>query len=212
MLTVNQIRDLLLLIDKKLAERNQHGHIVLAGGAALALVYGARDQTKDIDAIFEPKGTMREIISEITHESDLSIDWMNDAVKGFIDTTRQRTDQLMQLDNLTVDVVDTKGLLAMKLVAARMDLFDMDDTLTLARHAGVTSLDELYDIVEERMPPSQLTSRSGLFIQEVWDLLSAEHSHDHKPESPANDMARAREQAANQRRNPPLSNSRGRNK
>ncbi|MCL2405426.1 MAG: DUF6036 family nucleotidyltransferase [Defluviitaleaceae bacterium] len=52
-------------INNRLAATNQHGEIVLTGGAALTLVFDARDSTRDIDAIFHPTADMRKIINSM---------------------------------------------------------------------------------------------------------------------------------------------------
>ena len=63
MLSKNQIYGYFEEINDKLKERGQHGEILLAGGAALTLVFNARNSTRDIDAIFKPTADMRDIIS-----------------------------------------------------------------------------------------------------------------------------------------------------
>lgn len=54
------------LVNEQLAVRNKNGGILPAGGAALTLVYNARESTMDIDAYldayFRPKEDMRPII------------------------------------------------------------------------------------------------------------------------------------------------------
>lgn len=42
-------------LNKKLEIAAESGEIIIFGGAAMCLVYGNREYTRDIDAIFEPK-------------------------------------------------------------------------------------------------------------------------------------------------------------
>jgi len=49
----------------------------------------------------------------------------------------------LQLSNLTVDIVDAKFLLAMKLLAAREESQDLQDAVILIKHLGIKSTDEL---------------------------------------------------------------------
>lgn len=51
-------------INEKLAARGKRGDIVIAGGAALAVVFDARSATHDIDAMFQPPSDFREIIDK----------------------------------------------------------------------------------------------------------------------------------------------------
>jgi len=41
-------------INQHLVSQNMYGEILITGGAALTLVFGARDSTRDIDAVFHP--------------------------------------------------------------------------------------------------------------------------------------------------------------
>lgn len=75
MLSKNDIEKLLLEVDKKLKEKGTTGELVIAGGATLALVFDARDSTKDIDALFRPSEDFRQIIDEIANENGLESDW-----------------------------------------------------------------------------------------------------------------------------------------
>lgn len=80
--TVETFQFLLGELDKKLATNDEHGYVIIVDGAAMALVYGIRDSTRDIDAIFEPKIEMLSYIREIADEQEISYDWLNDSVKG----------------------------------------------------------------------------------------------------------------------------------
>ena len=105
-------------INRRLAFKNKQGEIIIAGGAALTLVFSARDSTRDIDAIFHPREDMTKIIKSMADEYNLNQDWMNDGVKGFI-TDKMKFEQLYSYSNLTVSSIDATGLLAMKLTSAR---------------------------------------------------------------------------------------------
>lgn len=70
-------------INHGLKNVDKHGEIIMAGGASLTAIYGAREATQDIDALFEPTKELREIIDSMAEEHNLEKDWMNDGVKGF---------------------------------------------------------------------------------------------------------------------------------
>jgi len=50
----------LKLMNDKLAKQNLIGEVSICGGAAMTLVYDARDSTFDIDALYKPKEVMRQ--------------------------------------------------------------------------------------------------------------------------------------------------------
>lgn len=77
-LLINALREL----DKQV---NYHFKIVIVGGAAMIIHFGATRATRDVDAIVEGDN-LREIknASKIVAEKfQLDEDWLNDSVKGF---------------------------------------------------------------------------------------------------------------------------------
>lgn len=172
--SIETFKFLLSELNEKLAANDEHEHIVIVGGAAMALVYGVRDSTHDIDAIFEPKSEMLSYIREIADELKINYDWLKDSVKGFINPTTMRTEPLYVFSNLTVDVTDAETLLAMKLTSARADpgTHDIEDAIALAEHLGVSTDDELFDVVERHAYPNQLTAQCNFFIKMIAELLA----------------------------------------
>ena len=53
------------LVNDELEKIDLHGEILIAGGASMCLAFSARDATKDIDAIYEPKLIINEIAAKI---------------------------------------------------------------------------------------------------------------------------------------------------
>ncbi len=76
-----QIRTLLTELGQRLAAAGLHGEMLIVGGTAMA--FNSRRQTKDIDAIFEPKARIYEIAAEMADERGLPVGWLSDAAKGF---------------------------------------------------------------------------------------------------------------------------------
>ena len=152
-ITINKQDILCLLseIDKKLAQRNLMGKLVICGGAAMALLYDARDLTYDIDAEFLPKENIQDfkcIIEEITRERNL-IDnhWCNDDFLMMGDFCSNLKSILFQsYSNLDVYVMTSESLLAMKLISARPMSHDMTDAIVLMKELGIQSLDEVNEI------------------------------------------------------------------
>ena len=137
-------------INKKLVERGKFGEIIICGGAALTLVYEARNSTHDIDAVFKPKEDLKEIIDEITCENNLNAQWMNDDVEMFTKEFKNLTfSEYLKFSNLTINVLDAESLLVMKLVSARPDTYDMSDAVTLIKYLSINNIEEIYAILEK---------------------------------------------------------------
>jgi hypothetical protein len=45
-------------LNEKLHNSDETGELILFGGAVMCLVFGSRGYTRDIDAVFEPKGSI----------------------------------------------------------------------------------------------------------------------------------------------------------
>lgn len=61
--------------------------VVLIGGAAMILHFGASRATRDVDVLVL-RGDLKELrraVKAVAHEYDLPEDWMSDAAKGFAD-------------------------------------------------------------------------------------------------------------------------------
>jgi hypothetical protein len=50
----------------------------------MCLVHEARDMTKDIDALYEPKAIINTIAAQIAERNNLPSNWLNDSVKGYV--------------------------------------------------------------------------------------------------------------------------------
>jgi len=137
-------------VNKKLEQRGKFGEIMLCGGAVLTLIYEARNSTYDIDAVFKPKEDMKEIIDEITRENNLDSQWLNSDVSMFTEEFKNLTSsEYLKFSNLTVSVLDAESLLAMKLVSARTDTYDLSDAVILIKHLGIKNVEEVYAVIEK---------------------------------------------------------------
>lgn len=159
-----------VLADELAAER-RNAEIVIAGGAALVLLYGARETTKDVDAYFvTPEASvLRNASSRVAVKLNLPDDWLNDGAKGyFVGVTKGA--MLYSSESLTVRAASTQQLLAMKLCAWR-DAIDRDDArLLLSQMRG--SLDEIWDAVKTFVPAHQV-DKASYALQDLWDSLHA---------------------------------------
>jgi len=159
-------------VNKKLEQRNKFGEIMLCGGAVLTLIYEARNSTHDIDAVFNPKEDMKEIIDEITLENNLDSQWLNDDVSMFTKEFKNLTSsEYLKLSRLTVSVLDAESLLAMKLVSARDSTYDLSDVVTLIKHLGIKNVEELYAVIEKYEFPLHPTAlyQSQIFAEQAFN-------------------------------------------
>jgi hypothetical protein len=116
------------------AELSSPLELVLVGGAAMILHYGARRATRDVDVLVirgEPS-ELRRAAASVAEKTELPADWINDAVKGFADILPRDFDERLilmdiPLNNLRAYVLGRPEQAAMKIVALReQDLEDLD--------------------------------------------------------------------------------------
>ena len=84
------LRGLKILSDQ-LGKQSITGEICLFGGAVMLLAFTARLTTKDVDALFQPAQTIRDLARHIADDLHLPTDWLNDGVKGFISARHETT-------------------------------------------------------------------------------------------------------------------------
>lgn len=108
--------------------------VILVGGAAMILHFGASRATRDVDALLL-RGDMVEMqqaVAVVARERNLPETWLNDAVKGFADILpRDFYHRLVPLDlsceHLRLYVLGQPDQVAMKIVALReQDLEDLE--------------------------------------------------------------------------------------
>ena len=181
-LTKGDIDKYLSEINERLSSIGKQGEIVMAGGAVFTAVFNARQSTRDIDAFFQPSEEMRKIISDMSEEHDLPKNWLNDGVKGFI-TSKMNKEVYQEFSNLSVYTVDAEGLLALKLTSARMESWDMSDSIVLMKHLNIGNVDELYEIVEKYTHKNQQTPTSFYFTQIAFETYQEQLQNESERDS-----------------------------
>lgn len=157
-------------LNQKLAAHDQHGEILVCGGASMALLFDNTTVTKDIDAVIlstEMKNEISRYAEEIGAEQGLDDGWFNEAAKGYINLAWERK-EISRYSNLAVYSVSAEQLLAMKLSAARIDARDMEDSIKLMKHLGLQRVDEALEILERNMPGRTLTAKNEYFTRETF--------------------------------------------
>jgi hypothetical protein len=166
MLTKEDIRKYLRQLGEELSARGMKGEILLTGGAAMCLVHSARDMTKDIDALYEPKSVINEIAADIAEREGLAADWLNDGVKGFVGPDAP-TEEFVTFDGLRVQTVSAEYLLAMKLMSARYGETDYKDIRFLLNKLNITTLEAATDVLLSYFPRTRVLPKTQYVLEEL---------------------------------------------
>jgi hypothetical protein len=168
-LSVDDIRQAFAALSEELESRRHRAEMVVVGGAALVLLFHARESTKDVDAYFvKPEASvMREAAEAVANLLNLPSDWLNDGAKGYL-VGITTGEVLYASEALTVRAASIEQLLAMKLAAWR-DAIDRDDAqLLLSRIAG--SAEDIWLALKPFVPVNQLDKASYAF-EDLWESL-----------------------------------------
>lgn len=166
MLTSKRILNLFKKLNTSLAAQGEIGEIGIVGGAVMCLVYNAREATRDVDAIFEPKSIIYKLAAQIAVEEDLPDNWLNDAAKGFIQAGFSKQD-VLNLSNLRVWSPEPRYLLAMKCLSARWDTSDRDDVIFLIDFLKIREPSQVFELIEGYYPKNIIPTKTKFFIEEV---------------------------------------------
>jgi hypothetical protein len=161
-----QIVELLNELGDQLAERGLRGEMFLVGGAAMALAYSTRRSTADLDAIFEPKQIIYDIAEAIARHRDLPANWLNDSVKGFLPGADPNARVLLDRPGLRVTIPSPRYLLAMKLMASRIER-DEDDVRLLLGLCAIRSADEALDLLQSLYGSGPIEPKVQYLIAEL---------------------------------------------
>ena len=160
---------LLSALDEELARAGVKADLLMVGGAVMTIVFQAREQTKDIDAVFEPAAPVRDAVRRIAAREQVSEDWLNDAVRGFV-TPAGRFDPYFEGEGLRVFVARAEYLLAMEILAMRPEGVapDVADIRFLCRYLGITTAAAALEIVERYYPVTRLSPRIRFSLEEMF--------------------------------------------
>ena len=162
----DEILTLLTELGDRLERKRVRGELLLVGGAAMALAYSTRRSTADLDAIFEPKKVIYDIARAMAGEHDLPLNWLNDAVKGFMPGPDPNATVFLEHAGLVVRVASPRYLLAMKLLASRIER-DEDDIALLLRLSGITTVEEALALVEEYYAHRTVPPKVQFLVREL---------------------------------------------
>jgi hypothetical protein len=168
LLTRADIERLFALLDEELAHTGTKGEVYLLGGAVMCLALSAREATRDVDAVFEPSGTVRAAAARVASRAGVEPSWLNDAVKVYL-SVRGDFVPWFEREHLRVYTAQPRYLLAMKCMAIRLgpEFHDLDDVRFLLRWLNITDLEAATDIVTHYFVVDQLPVRTRYALEEL---------------------------------------------
>jgi len=170
-----QILAALEALSGKLAERGITGEICLFGGTVMVLAFTARLATKDVDAVFQPTQTIRELARILAQQLNLPDNWLNDGVKGYVSARHETTTgNLPQFPYLRLTMPVPEYLLAMKCMAARIggakdEPSDVSDIIFLIRHLKLESAKDVLDLVGLYYPANRIPIRTQYLVEGLFE-------------------------------------------
>ena len=144
--------------------------IVLAGGAALVLLYNAREATRDVDVCAVGSGSptaLREAARRVAGSLDLPEDWLNDGAKGYLQGLLPG-EVLLDRPSLLVRALGPRQLLAMKLSAWRDDVDISDARLLLPEVRG--DREDVWRSIEPFLVPGRELKARYAF-EDLWEAI-----------------------------------------
>ena len=154
-------------LDSELAAVGVRGEVFVVGGAAMALAYDARRATADVDAIFVPAAEVRDAAARVGQRLDLEPDWLNDGAKAFMPGPDPARIGVFEGEHLSVAAASPQYLLAMKLLASRVER-DQDDIRFLYGLCGFSTATEGLDLVESTYPSNAIAPRVQFLLEEMF--------------------------------------------
>jgi hypothetical protein len=162
-------------LSEELGQQGITGEVCLFGGTVMVLAFTARISTKDVDALFQPTGPIRELARRIAEEQQLPGNWLNDAVKGYVSSRHETTPgNLPQFPHLRLTMPVPEYLLAMKCMAARLggpagEASDVPDILFLIRHLKLNSARDVLEIVGNYYPANRIPVKTQYLVEGIFE-------------------------------------------
>ena len=168
-LSADDIRTAFDALSDELARTHEQAEFVVVGGAALVLLYGARQTTKDVDAYFvrPAAAVVRTAASSVAGSLALPDDWLNDGAKAYLVQVTTGP-VLYESKFLLVRAPSTAQLLAMKLAAWRDDIDRKDARLLLSKLNG--TLEEVRALIEPLVLPNQ-RDKASYALEDLWESV-----------------------------------------
>lgn len=157
-------------LDGELERLGRRADIFVVGGAAMAIAYDARRATADVDAIFVPTEEVGEAARRVAETMGLPDGWLNDGAKAFVPGDDPDQTQVYEGSSLQVATASPRFLLAMKLLASRVER-DRDDIRFLFRLCGFSTAREGLDLVAAAYPVRVIPARTRFMLEEMFPVV-----------------------------------------
>jgi len=170
-LTKERILEAFAALARELGQGTGRPTLYVCGGAALVLLYGARETTRDVDAFVAAgmdAGPLRAASGRVAEALGLPVDWLNDAAKGYAHGLTPGA-TVFETENLLIRSLAPEQLLAMKLSAWRDDL-DISDARILLRSLP-REREAVWKLIEPHLVPGRELKATYAFA----DIWGAEH-------------------------------------
>jgi hypothetical protein len=144
----DEITELLTELGRRLHEDGVEATLYVVGGAAIAIQFDRRRVTRDIDAIFHPAITVREVAEAMAAEQGLPTRWLDDSAAAFVPGAADDTDAIpFEAPGIAISIASPRHLLAMKMAAFRPT--DRPDLEHLFAALEITTPEQAADITAE---------------------------------------------------------------
>lgn len=153
---------------EELEATRQTCELFIVGGAALVLLYSARESTKDVDGFTAASSInpgLRAAVARVAAKLGLPTDWLNDAAKGYVHGLSPGA-LLLSVPHLQVRSLAPHQLLAMKLSAWRDDV-DIEDARLLLDHLPGTRKDVWAQVEPHIVPGREMKAQYA--FDDIWE-------------------------------------------
>ena len=131
----------------------------------MCVVLNSRITTRDIDAIFIPKEKIRNLARQIAIEYNISENWLNDGVKGFLSQING-VELFNKLSNLTIYTATPEYMLAMKCISCRTtESSDTDDIKVLLHVLNIRTIEEVEYIIQKYYRLNRVPIRTWYILE-----------------------------------------------
>jgi hypothetical protein len=172
-----ELREILQYLDSLLAREGLKLEIAIYGGAAVMLYFGtrSRDITEDVDAVIMNRaqfGSHPSVFREVAKRFDLAEDWINSNIINTIsEMKREDLIDFGDFTNIAIRLPCKEQLLAMKIKAARyFPKNDFADARQLIDNLGISTLEELREIVKQYIPQFLITEEVEDFMVSLMEV------------------------------------------
>jgi hypothetical protein len=161
-------------LDQELGVLNVRGEVFIVGGAAMAIAYDTRRATADVDAVFAPSSEVLTAASRVAEKLHLEPDWLNDGAKAFMPGEDDNRIGVYEGQHLSVAAASPQYLLAMKLMASRVER-DQDDIRELYELCGFTTAEQGLELLTSYYPEHLILPRVQFLLQEMFPEAHDKH-------------------------------------